>query len=63
MHQAESTWLKVRNDSQSADGRGLPIRGPQRPSPYADGVRGGAWWSLKVRCLCFPSVQAAVLSL
>lgn len=41
MHQDESTWLKVRNDSKSPDGRGLPIRGPQRPSPYADGVRGG----------------------
>lgn len=37
MHWAESAWLKVRNDSKSPDGRGLPIRGPQRLSPYADG--------------------------
>lgn len=36
MHRAESAWLKVRNDSKSPDGRGLPIRGPQRLSPYAD---------------------------
>lgn len=41
MHQAESARLKMRNDGKSPDGRGLPIRGPQRLSPYADGVGGG----------------------
>ena len=40
VHWAESAWLKVRNDSKSPDGRGLPIRGPQRLSPYADGGMG-----------------------